>query len=86
MSQLLRESPDLFLEYLNLTSLRVIVLNWLVADVAGLTRISHRAEVLINLSVTRVQAGYHEAVGVASETLPQQTSQLRVSVRHVGLT
>jgi len=84
LCQLLGQPSNLLFQQLDLASLRVIVPDGLVRDVARLTSILHGADVLLNLGIARIEAGNHQAVAVASQALPQQARELRVTIGHVG--
>ena len=75
----------LLLQLLDEAHLRVIILDWLIRDVARLTRILERANVLFDKHVTRVQAGYHQAVGVSTEGMPEERCKFRFSIWDVGV-
>ena len=85
LGQLFGEPANLLFQLFDLASLWVIVPDGLVRDVACLTSILHGADVLVNLGVARIEAGNHKAVAVASQTLPQQARELRVTIRNMAV-
>jgi len=60
------EFPYLSFQKLYLSSLWVVVPNWLVGNITSLTRILHRAKILFNLGITRVQTCNHQAETVST--------------------
>tara|TARA_B110000285_G_scaffold231603_1_gene300706 strand:+ start:4987 stop:5331 length:345 start_codon:yes stop_codon:yes gene_type:complete len=67
-----------------LSGLWVIISDRLIRDITCLTCILHRADVLFDLCVARVQTGDHEAVAVATQTLAQQAREFRITIWDVG--
>ena len=67
-----------------MSGLWVIISYGLVRNITCLTCILHRADVLFDLCVAGVQAGDHEAIAVATQTLSQQARQLRITIWDVG--
>jgi hypothetical protein len=63
-----------------LSGLWIIISYGLVGNVTCLTCVLHRADVLFDLCVARVQAGDHEAIAVATQTLAQQARELRITI------
>ena len=75
----------LLLQLLDEAHLRVIILDWLIRYVARLARILQSANVLFKKHVTRVQAGDHQAVGVATQGVPEERGKFRFSIGDVGV-
>ncbi len=75
----------LFLQLFDETHLRVIILNGLIRYVARLARILQSTNVLFDIHVTWVQAGDHQAVGVATEGMPEERSKFRFPIGDVGV-
>ena len=48
-------------------------------------RILEGGQVFIHLVVARIETRHHKTETIATQTLPQKTSQIRVSVRNVGV-
>jgi len=67
-----------------LSGLWVIISDGLIRNITCLTCILHRADVLFDLCVARVEAGDHEAIAVATQTLTQQARELRITIWDVG--
>ena len=84
-TQLLGQKFILILELLYDLRLRVIILSWFVCNLRRLCRIIDRTEILVIEPIIGRDATYHEGVTIASQSLPQQTRQLGVSVRHKSL-
>ena len=81
--QLTSQSPNLFPQIRDEFAARVVVDGGFVGDEAGLGGVGEGREVFLKEEVMRVDACDHEAVGVASDGLLEDRSQLGISVRHV---
>ena len=75
----------LLLQLFDQAHLRVIILDWLIRYVARLARILQSTNVLFDEHVTRVQAGDHQAVGVATQGVPEERGKFRFSIGDVGV-
>jgi len=75
----------LLLQLLDEAHLRVIILDWLIRNIACLARILQSANVFFDKHVARVQAGNHQAVGVATQGMPEERSKFRFSIGDVGV-
>jgi len=79
------EKLVLLLQLLDEAHLRVIILDWLIRNVARLAGILQSANVFFDKHVTWVQAGDHQAVGVTTQGMPEERSKFRFSIGDVGV-
>lgn len=61
----------------------IYILHWLVLDLLGFAGVFESAEVFFQVVIAWVDASNHDSERVASNTLLQKRSQLRVSVGNV---
>jgi len=85
LEQLLSQHSVLRLQLLYQPIPRILIPHWLVRDVRGSGGVLEGADIFVDVGVTRVQAGHHEAVRVPSQALLEQACQLRISIRHILL-
>ena len=83
LCQLSLQTDDFRFELIYQLHLGVLVFDRLIAYKASLSRVCESAQVLLNIGVRGREAGYHQAVGVAPDTLLQEASQLGVTVRNM---
>ena len=82
--ELHRKRTHLASQLLDQLGLRVIILNWFVLDEGGSGGVCQRLIILFEEVVRWMQTCYHAGCGVASQTLPEKTCELTVSVGDVG--
>lgn len=84
LGQLLVDQTVLLLELFDKTHLGVVVLHWLVRNVASLTRILECVNVFLDVQIARVQTSDHQAVAVTAQTMPQQRGQFGFAIGNIG--